>query len=78
MSSSAKKLLDEALTLPEADRRRLAEALLDSVPRRDAASTRRAWVQEARRRAEADQGESVDLDNAFADLRAQLRSSSSR
>ncbi|MAQ18348.1 MAG: addiction module protein, partial [Sandaracinus sp.] len=36
MTSMAKKILDEALALPEDDRRRMAERLLDSVPRESA------------------------------------------
>lgn len=76
MTSTAKKILDEALSLPEEDRRRLGEAILDSVPRGAPEDTQRAWVDEARRRAEKiERGEAelLDLDEALTDLRADLR-----
>ena len=76
MTSTAKKILDEALSLPEDDRRRLGEALLDSVPRGGSEDTQQAWVDEARRRAERverGEGELLDLDEALTDLRADVR-----
>ncbi len=76
MTSTAKKILDEALSLPEDDRRRLGEAILDSVPRGAPEDTQQAWVDEARRRAEKverGEGELLDLDEALTDLRADLR-----
>lgn len=76
MTSSAKKILDEALSLPEEDRRRLGEAILDSVPRGAPEETEQAWVDEARRRAEAIErgdGELLDLDEALTQLRGDLR-----
>lgn len=76
MTSPTKKLLEHALALPEEDRRKLGEALLDSVPRRISGETEQAWVDEARRRAElieAGDDESLDLDQALAELRASLR-----
>ena len=50
MSSAAKKILDEALALPEEERRRLAEALLDSVPADSAVEIQAAWRDEVLRR----------------------------
>lgn len=77
VTSTAKKILAEALSLPDDERRRLGEALLDSVPRGAPEHTEQAWVDEARRRAEkVERGEDVllDLDQALTDLRADLRS----
>lgn len=52
MSSSARKVLEQALALPEADRRRVAEALLDSIPRESQQEIERAWRDEVLRRIE--------------------------
>ena len=41
MTSAAKKILEDALSLPEEDRRRLSEALLDSIPRESSEEVRR-------------------------------------
>lgn len=76
VTSTAKKILDEALALPEEDRRRLGEAILDSVHRGAPEDTQQAWVDEARRRAEeVERGEAelLDLAEALTDLRADLR-----
>ena len=73
MTSTAKKILDEALSLPEDDRRRLGERLLDSVPRESAEDVERAWDQEVLRRvkaAENGETEALDWDEAAAELRA--------
>lgn len=73
MTSATKKLLEHALARPEEERRKMGEALLDSVPRRIPGETEQAWVQEARRRAErieSGEAESIDLDEALAELRA--------
>tara|TARA_B100001750_G_scaffold201346_2_gene176055 strand:+ start:573 stop:800 length:228 start_codon:yes stop_codon:yes gene_type:complete len=69
----AKKILDEALALPEDDRRRMAERLLDSVPRESADDVEGAWDDEVLRRVEAaESGETDarDWDEASAELRA--------
>ncbi|HEU4405311.1 MAG TPA: addiction module protein [Polyangiaceae bacterium] len=50
MSDPAEKLLDEALKLPESERRALALRLLDSVGDEPEAEVERAWVDEAKRR----------------------------
>jgi hypothetical protein len=75
MTSAAKKILEHALGLPEEERRRVGEALLDSVPQGTPDQIQQAWVEEARRRAEAVETgeESLDLDEALAELRADLR-----
>lgn len=65
-----------ALALPEEDRLRIGEALLDSLAADAHEETRQAWVDEARRRAEEiERGEAklIDLDEALTDLRADLR-----
>jgi len=46
MASTAEKLLEEALGLPEADRRRLGEALMDSVSRESSEAIDGAWRDE--------------------------------
>ena len=43
MRSEAKKILQDAMTLSEEDRRRLGEALLDSVPRDSDEEIATAW-----------------------------------
>lgn len=53
MSSATKRILDEALNLPEEDRRRLAETLLDSMPSAEAQEIEQAWNDEATSRANA-------------------------
>jgi putative addiction module component (TIGR02574 family) len=52
MGSSASHILESALALPEEDRRRVAEALLDSVPRDSADDVETAWRDEVMRRIE--------------------------
>lgn len=60
VTSSARKVLEEALALPEEDRRRVAEALLDSVPREPEQEVESAWRDEVVRRiAEVERGEVV-------------------
>jgi hypothetical protein len=74
VTSTAKRILEVALALPEDDRRMLAEAILDSVPASE--GFERTWVGEARRRAEEverGEGELLDLERASNDLRADLR-----
>ncbi len=46
VTDAAKKLLEEALALPEEDQRWLAERLLESVPR-EADEVDEAWASEA-------------------------------
>ena len=50
MSEPAEKLLDEAMLLPEGERRALALWLLDSVGDEPPEEIERAWIEEARRR----------------------------
>lgn len=77
MTSTAKKILDDALALPENDRVRVAERLLDSVPRETAEEIERAWNEEAIRRAGAlvrGEVEALDGETAIGQLEDRLRS----
>lgn len=75
MSNAAKKVLEVALALPEEDRRRLGEALLDSIALESPNDIEQAWVAEAVRRAEEvarGEGELLDLDASIAEIRASI------
>lgn len=75
MSNAAKKVLEVALALPEEDRRRLGEALLDSIALESSDDIEQAWVAEAVRRAEEvsrGEGELLDLDASIAEIRASI------
>ena len=50
MGDAAEKFLDDAMHLPESERRVLALWLLDSVGDEPAEVVERAWAEEARRR----------------------------
>ncbi|WP_437650336.1 addiction module protein [Sorangium sp. So ce362] len=52
MSDPAEKILDEALKLPESERRVIALRLLDSVGEEPPEEIERAWTDEALRRLE--------------------------
>jgi hypothetical protein len=81
VTSTAKKVLDQALALPEEERRRVAEALLDAMPPETADEIERAWLDEAQRRAgRLERGEIAarDGDAILASLEAKLRSIHSR
>lgn len=76
MTASAKKVLDDALALPEADRRRLLQALLDAVPPEAADAIELAWLDEVRSRAgrlEAGHTTARDGDQALSALDDKLR-----
>lgn len=73
MTSTAKKVLDDALALSAEDRRHVAERLLESVEREPADDVERAWDEEVLRRIEAaEDGETQARDwrDASAELRA--------
>lgn len=58
MTASARKVLEQALALSEEDRRRVAEALLDSVPEESEQEIELAWRDEVLRRiGEVERGE---------------------
>jgi hypothetical protein len=76
VTAEAKKVLDDALALPDDDRRRIAEALLDSMPPETADEIELAWIEEARQRAgRLERGEVVarDGDAVTAEIEAKLR-----
>ena len=73
MTSTATKLLEEALALPEEDRERLAEALFATLEREAPEDVARAWDEEVKRRLEAaerDESTARDWDDVYAELRA--------
>lgn len=77
MTATANRILEDALSLPDADRRRIAELLLDSVSSETTAEIQAAWVAQAVRRAEElERGEAVALDGKpiLDALKAQLQS----
>lgn len=76
MTSAAKKVLDQALALPDDERLRIAEALLDTMPPETADEIEMAWLEEARRRAgrlERGEIEARDGETILASLDAKLR-----
>ena len=76
MSVGANKILEDALALPDDERRRIAELLLDSVSTDSAEAIEAAWVAEALRRAgELERGEveALDGESALKDLKAKLQ-----
>jgi len=73
VTAEVEKILGDALALPDGDRRRVAEALLQSVGPETAEEIETAWVEEARRRAgalERGEIESRDGDAVVAELEA--------
>jgi len=52
VSNAAEKFFDEAMKLPESERRTLALRLLDSVGDEPADEIERAWLEEAKSRLE--------------------------
>lgn len=75
--TAAKKILQNALALPDDQRRRIAELLLDSVSTDTAEEIDTAWVAEAVRRAnELERGEAKALDgeSVLRDLKAKFQS----
>jgi len=76
VTSAAEKILEDALSLPEEERRVVAERLLDTLLRDDPEAVAQAWTDEAIRRAGAlERGEVNALDGptAIAALEAKLR-----
>lgn len=76
VTAEAKKIFEEALALPEDDRRRVAEALLDAMPPETADEIEMAWLEEARRRAgrlECGEVRARDGEQVLAELEAKLR-----
>ncbi len=76
MNARAKKLLDEALELPEEDRAKLAHDLLDSLHGPPEEGAEEAWRIEIERRvedAENGRGVTYSLEETLARARARLR-----
>ncbi len=75
VTAQARKILKDALSLPDDDRQRLAEALFDSIPAEIAAELEKFWNAEALRRAEEfERGEvqAIDGERAVEALRSKL------
>ena len=76
MTVASKKLLDDVLALPNDDRRRIAEAILDSMPPETSDELERVWLEEAQRRAgrlEGGEVEALDGDQVMVELEAKLQ-----
>lgn len=77
MTAEAKRILEDALSLPDDERRRIAELLLDSVSTDSTEEIEAAWVAEAVRRAEQlERGEveALDGETVLAELKAKFQS----
>ena len=77
MTAAAKKILEDALALPDDERRRIAEVLLDSISTDSTEEIEAAWVAEAVRRAdELERGEveALDGESVLKDLKAKFQS----
>jgi putative addiction module component (TIGR02574 family) len=75
MSAEATSILEQALALPESERRRIGEALLDSVAPEDDTSIEAAWNREILRRVaqiETGEIETVDGSAGVAQIRDRL------
>jgi putative addiction module component (TIGR02574 family) len=78
VTTAAKKVLEDALSLPDDERRRVAEFLLDSVSSEAPEEIAAAWAAEAVRRAEElERGvvEALDGESVLADLKTRFRRS---
>ena len=77
VTAAAKKILEDALALPDDERRRIAELLLDSISTDSTEEIEAAWVAEAVRRAdELERGEveALDGESVLKDLKAKFQS----
>lgn len=72
VTSSARKVLEEALALPEEDRRRVAEALLDSTPRESEQEIESAWRDEVMHRIEEVRRGEVALES-WSEVKQRIR-----
>lgn len=77
MTSSAKKILDEAMGLPQAERRLLAEALLESTTEESEHEIDPAWRDEVLRRIEQVQRGEVQPE-PWSEVRRQIREALAR
>jgi putative addiction module component (TIGR02574 family) len=77
VTAAANKILEDALSLPDGERRRIAELLLDSISTDSTEEIEAAWVAEAVRRAdELERGEveALDGESVLKDLKAKFQS----
>ena len=77
VTAAAKKILEDALALPDDERRRIAELLLDSISTDSTEEIEAAWVTEAVRRAdELERGEveALDGESVLEGLKAKFQS----
>jgi hypothetical protein len=77
VTAEAKKILEDALSLPDDERRRIAELLLDSISTESPEEIEAAWVAEAVRRGdqlERGEVEALDGESVLADLKARFQS----
>jgi hypothetical protein len=75
MSAEGTSILEQALALPEAERRRIGEVLLESVAPEDDPSIEAAWNREILRRVtqiETGEVEAVDGPAGVAEIRDRL------
>ncbi|MDH5491944.1 MAG: addiction module protein [Myxococcales bacterium] len=74
MTSTAKRILDEALSLPDDEREALVEVLITSLQLDSPEDVERAWSEEIVRRLERhERGETVALDWEEAKRRIRIR-----
>lgn len=72
VTSSARKVLEEALALPEEDRRRVAEVLIDSTPRESEQEIESAWRDEVMHRIEEVRRGEVALES-WSEVKQRIR-----
>ena len=80
MDRNARRLLEQALRLPEADRAEIAGRLLQSIEPETEADVEAAWRQEIEARIaaiDAGESETVPGEEVHSQLRAKLREQSS-
>jgi putative addiction module component (TIGR02574 family) len=77
VTSTAKKILDEALALPQAERRLLAEALLESATEESEHEIDPAWRDEVLRRIDQVRRGDVELE-PWSEVRRQIREALAR
>lgn len=72
MTSTAKKILDDALALPEEDREALVEVLMTSLRYDSPKEVEQAWLEEVQRRIERlERGETVAIE--WSEAKRRLR-----
>lgn len=72
MTAAAKKILDEALALPEEDREALVEVLMTSLRYDSPEEVQHAWLEEVQRRIErVERGDTVAIE--WSEAKRRLR-----